>query len=88
MGSLLGLIVLLAIVGALLHAAWHIMLAGLIWTPSAVSGISVGWAIATSTDDVGVGIGAAIVAAALVRVLVAHTLAWVWFYLTGGAHAR
>lgn len=78
MASALGVIVLLALAGAVLHLAWHLVLATLIWAPSAAGGISVGWYVATRTDNTILGLGIAILAATLIRACVARALVWLW----------
>jgi hypothetical protein len=84
MASALGFIVVLALVGALLHLAWHLVFAALIWAPSAAGAIGVGWYVATWSGDATLGIGAAIVAASMIRAFVARALAWLWSRAFGG----
>lgn len=88
MASALGLIVLLGLAGALLHLAWHLALATLIWAPSAAGAIGIGWSVATWTDSATLGIGVAILAATLIRAFVARVLAWLWLHTFGGMLAR
>lgn len=88
MASALGFIALLAFAGALLHLAWHLVLATLIWAPSAAGGIGVGWYVATWSGDATLGIGVAILAATLIRAFVARTLAWLWAHAFSGMLAR
>lgn len=63
MASALGFVVLLALAGAVLHLAWHLVLAILIWALSAAGGISIGWYVASWTSNATLGIGVAILAA-------------------------
>ena len=88
MASALGFIVLLAFAGALLHLAWHLALATLIWAPSAAGGIGIGWYVVTWTDNAILGIGVAIIAATLIRAFVARALAWLWLHTLGGMLVR
>lgn len=78
MASALGVVVLLALAGAVLHLAWHLVLAILIGAPSAAGGISIGWYVASWTSNTTLGIGVAILAATLIRAFVARALAWLW----------
>lgn len=57
----------LALAGALLHLAWWLVLAALIWAPSGASAIVVGWYVAQWSESTAQGVGAAIATAALVR---------------------
>jgi len=86
--SALGFFVLLALAGALLHLAWHLALATLIWAPSAAGGIGVGWSVAIWTGNAALGIGVAILAAAMIRAFVARALAWLWLHTFGGVPVR
>lgn len=88
MASILGFIVLLALAGALLHLAWHLALATLIWAPSAAGGIGVGWSVAMWTGNAALGIGVAIIAATLIRAGVVRALAWLWLHTFGGVPVR
>lgn len=88
MASALGSIVVLALAGAFLHLAWHLVLATLIWAPSAAGAIGVGWSVATWTGNAALGIGVAILAAALIRAFVARASAWFWLHTFGGMPAR
>jgi hypothetical protein len=88
MASALGFIVLLALAGALLHLAWHLALATLIWAPSAAGGIGIGWYVATWTDSATLGIGVAILAATLIRAGVVRALAWLRLHAFGGMLVR
>ena len=78
MASALGVIALLALAGAVLHIAWHLVLAILIWVPSAAGGISIGWYVAIWASNTTLGMGVAILAATLIRAIVARVLAWLW----------
>ncbi len=65
--SALGFIMVLALAGALLHLAWHLVLATLIWAPSAAGAIGIGWSVTAWTGNVALGIGVAIFAATIIR---------------------
>jgi len=67
MTSALGIIAVLALVGALLHLAWHLVLA---------------------SCDAALGIGLAILAASMIRVVVVRALAWLWLHTFGGMLVR
>ena len=84
MASALGFIVALALVGALLHLAWHLVLATLIWAPSAAGAIGVGWCVATWSGDATLGITMSIVAASMIRAFITRALAWLWSHAFGG----
>lgn len=88
MASALGIIAVLALVGALLHLAWHLVLASLIWAPSAAGALGVGWYVATWSDNTALGIGVAILAASMIRAVVARALAWLWLHIFGGMLVR
>ncbi len=88
MASALSLIILLALAGALLHLAWHLVLATLVWTPSAAGAIGLGWSVATWTGNAALGIGVAIIAATIIRAGVVRALAWLWLRTFGGAPVR
>lgn len=88
MASALGLMVLLGLAGALLHLAWHLMLATLIWGPSAAGALGAGWYITSWTADAGLGVATAILAASVIRALIARGLAWLWWQTLGGITAR
>ncbi len=64
MASALVSLCLLTLVGALLHLAWRLALAALIWAPSAAGGILVGWHVALWAEQSGLGVAAAISVAA------------------------
>jgi hypothetical protein len=66
----------LALAGAVLHLAWRLALAALIWAPSAASGIIAGWHVALWFENAGLGVAAAIGAAALTRTFVNAVMAW------------
>lgn len=57
----------LALAGALLHLAWWLVIAALIWAPSGASAIVVGWYVAQWSESTALGVAAAITTAALVR---------------------
>ena len=88
MASVLGFIALLALAGALLHLAWYLVLATLIWAPSAAGALAVGWYVAIWTDNAFLGIAVAILAATMIRACVARALAWLWLHTLGGMLAR
>lgn len=88
MASALGFILILALAGALLHLAWHLVLATLVWAPSAAGAIGVGWSVATWTGNAALGIGVAILAATMIRAFVARALAWLWAHTFGEVVAR
>jgi hypothetical protein len=88
MASALGFILILALAGALLHLGWHLVLATLIWAPSAAGAIGVGWSVATWTGNAALGIGVAILAATMIRAFVARALAWLWAHTFGEVVAR
>lgn len=58
---------ILALAGALLHLAWWLVLAALVWAPSGASAIVVGWYVAHWSESAALGVAAAITTAALVR---------------------
>jgi len=58
----------LVLAGALLHLAWWLAVAALLWAPSGASAIFVGWYVAQWSESTALGVGAAIATAALVRV--------------------
>jgi hypothetical protein len=62
--------------GALLHLAWRLALAALVWTPSAYVGIVTGWHVGLWTEHAGLGVVAAVGVAALIRAIVDHLLFW------------
>jgi hypothetical protein len=62
--------------GALLHLAWRLALAALIWAPSAAGGIIAGWHVALWSEHAGLGVAVAIGVAALIRSFVKAVLAW------------
>ncbi len=84
----LGFIIVLALAGALLHLAWHLVLATLIWAPSAAGGLGSGWYVATWTGNAALGIGVAILAATLIRAFVSRALAWLWGHAVSGMLLR
>lgn len=88
MASILGFIALLALAGALLHLAWYLVLAVLIWAPSAAGALALGWYVAVWTDNAFLGIGVAILAATVVRAFVARALAWLLAHMFGEVVAR
>ncbi|MBN8607001.1 MAG: hypothetical protein J0L81_08805 [Caulobacterales bacterium] len=88
MASGISFIALLALAGALLHLAWHLMLATLIWAPSAAGALGAGWYITSWTADAGLGVAAAILAASVIRALITRGLAWLWWQTLGGITAR
>lgn len=88
MASGLGFILILVLAGALLHLAWHLVLATLIWVPSAAGGIGVGWYVAIWTGSAIIGIGVAILAATILRAFVARASAWLWLHTFGGMLGR
>lgn len=88
MASALGFILILALAGALLHLAWHLVLATVIWALSAAAAIGVGWSVATWTGNAALGIGVAILAATMIRAFVARPLAWLWAHTFGEVVAR
>lgn len=57
----------LALAGALLHLAWWLVIAALIWAPSGAGAILVGWYVAQCSESAALGAAAAIATAALVR---------------------
>jgi hypothetical protein len=57
----------LALAGALLHLAWWLVIAALIWAPSGASAIVVGRYVAQWSESAALGVAAAIATAALVR---------------------
>jgi hypothetical protein len=57
----------LALAGALLHLAWWLVIATLIWVPSGASAIVVGWYVTQCSESTALGVGVAIATAALVR---------------------
>lgn len=88
MASVPGFIALLALAGALLHLAWYLVLAVLIWAPSAAGALVVGWYVAIWTDNAFLGIAVAILAATMIRGCVARALAWLWLHTIGGIPLR
>ncbi len=82
----------LALAGALLHLASWLVIATLIWAPSGVSAIVVGWYVAHWSENTALGVGAAIATAALVRFallrLWAHLFAPRSFAFVGWADAQ
>ncbi len=88
MAPVLGFIALLALAGALLHLAWYLVLAVLIWAPSAAGALVVGWYVAIWTDNAFLGIAVAILAATMIRAFVARALAWLWAHTFGEVVAR
>jgi len=57
----------LVLAGALLHLAWWLVIAALLWAPSGASAIVVGWYVAQWSESTALGVAAAIATAALVR---------------------
>lgn len=57
----------LALAGALLHLAWWLVIAALLWAPSGASAIVVGGYVAQWSESTALGVAAAIATAALVR---------------------
>lgn len=53
--------------GALLHLAWAIFRAALIWAPSGYAGIVAGWHVAEGSENTALAVAAALGAATLVR---------------------
>lgn len=88
MASVLGFIALLALAGALLHLAWYLVLAVLIWAPSAAGALAAGWHVAIWTDNAFLGIAVAILAATMIRACVARALAWLWLHAIGAMPLR
>lgn len=67
MTSLCVSLCVLALAGALLHLAWWLVIAALIWAPSGARAIVVGWYVAKWSESAAIGAAAAIATAALVR---------------------
>lgn len=88
MASVLSFIALLALAGALLHLVWYLVLAVLIWAPSAAGALAVGWYVVIWTDNAFLGIAVAILAATMIRACVARALAWLWLRTIGGMPLR
>lgn len=88
MASALGFILILALAGALLHLAWHLVLATLVWAPSAAGAIGAGWSVATWTGNAALGIGVAIFAATIIRAGILRALAWLWSHALDGMLVR
>lgn len=65
--TLLVSLCVLALAGALLHLAWWLLIAALLWAPSGAGAIVVSWYVAQWSESAALGVAAAIVTAALVR---------------------
>jgi len=76
MATALASLCVLVLAGALLHLAWRIALAALLWAPSGAAGLVAGWYVAQGFDTIALGVAAAISAAALVRLALFRL--WVW----------
>jgi hypothetical protein len=62
-----GSLCVLVLVGALLHLAWWLAIAALLWAPSGACAIVVGWHVTQGSESIALGGAAAIITAALVR---------------------
>lgn len=60
-------------VGALLHVAWGILRAALVWAPSGYAGIVTGWYVAECGESAALAIGAALGVSTLVRLAIVAT---------------
>lgn len=58
---------ILMCLGALLHLAWGLLCAALIWAPSGYAGIVTGWYVAESIENVALAVAAALGVSTLVR---------------------
>lgn len=58
---------ILMCLGALLHLAWSLLRAAMIWVPSGYAGIVVGWYVAECTDNMALAVAAALGISSLVR---------------------
>jgi hypothetical protein len=58
---------ILMCVGALLHIAWGILRAALVWAPSGYAGIVTGWYVAEWSDSATLAVAAALAVSTLVR---------------------
>jgi hypothetical protein len=67
MMSVLALVLALLCVGALLHLAWLLALALLVWAPSGYAGIVCGWYAARLLESTSAGVAVAVAVAALTR---------------------
>lgn len=65
--SLPALILVLLCVGALLHLAWLLALALLVWVPPGYAGIVCGWYAAQLLESTSAGVAVAVAVAALTR---------------------
>ncbi|MBL8559451.1 MAG: hypothetical protein JNM47_12060 [Hyphomonadaceae bacterium] len=65
--SLLALVLVLLCVGALLHVAWLLALALMVWVPSGYVGILCGWYAAQLLESTSAGVAVAVAVAALTR---------------------
>jgi len=65
--SVLALALALLCVGALLHLAWLLALALLVWAPSGYTGIVCGWYAARLLESTFAGVAVAVAVAALTR---------------------
>lgn len=69
---------ILMCLGALLHLAWGILRAALIWVPSGYAGIVAGWYVAECTENTAMVVAAALGVSTLVRSAI--VTAWMrWF---------
>lgn len=62
---------ILMCVGALLHLAWGIFRAALVWAPSGYAGIVAGWYVAQCSENAAMAVAAALGASTLVRFAIA-----------------
>lgn len=58
---------ILMCVGALLHLAWGILRAALVWAPSGYAGIVTGWYVAECSESTALAVAAALGVSTLVR---------------------
>lgn len=66
---------ILMCVGALLHLAWGILRAALVWAPSGYAGIVTGWYVAQCSGSATLAVAAALVVSTLMRFAIAT--AWI-----------
>ena len=65
--SLLLSVCILMCLGALLHLAWGILRAALIWAPSGYAGIVAGWYVAECSENTALAVAAALGVSTLAR---------------------
>lgn len=79
--SVLLSVCVLMCVGALLHLAWGVIRAALVWAPSGYAGIVAGWYAAECSENTSMAIAAAIGASTLVRFAI--VTAWMGCFAPG-----